>query len=220
MQYSLLHELAEAALGAELGRKRPRTTDEPGLAADATTAEMLTSPAAMLSSPAARAAAERLAFLSDAAAMANEKDEEEGEIDEEELLPATATNPHKCRHCDARFTVRGSCTKHEQACYLRPLMAGVKNANVGRVVLVPRALWPTEPCDEEGGRGWTAIVLKSRWKIVTVRFLKTKAADEHLHLDVLQPIDPRVRHGSRSTKSVNDPRPAPKKPLAAKKPRS
>lgn len=84
----------------------------------------------------------------------------------------------------------------------RPLL-GVAS-DVGRVVLVPHTLWPTYPCNEQDGRGWLAVVRQvyAQKRCVTVRFLKVIAADEHLRVDVLEPV-----RGRRGTDSVNDPKP-------------
>ena len=41
---------------------------------------------------------------------------------------------------------------------------------VGRRVLVPHALWPTYPCDENGARGWTAHIFSYSRDIAKLRF--------------------------------------------------
>ena len=47
---------------------------------------------------------------------------------------------------------------------------------VGRRVRVPTACWPTYPCNEHGGQGWTALhIIARRANTATVRF--TEAAD-------------------------------------------
>ena len=118
----------------------------------------------------------------------------------------TPTAAFRCVHCDKLFRSDSNCKKHEESCSLRPLKGEV----VGRCCLVPRHLWPDEPCNEANivggkyvkGAGWAAVVLTQEArhkKRATVRFLKTKARDEHLLLDVLQPMH------CNSAASVNDP---------------
>jgi hypothetical protein len=65
---------------------------------------------------------------------------------------------------------------------------------LGRRVLVPRRAWPTFPCEENGGRGWTATIKACTRGVATVAF--TDAAtprgipyeDAQLRLDFLLPI--------------------------------
>ena len=87
-------------------------------------------------------------------------------------------------------------------------------ADVGRIVLVPRALWPNEPCAEQRGQGWLAVIREAKQRRCTVRFLNTVAADEHLSVDVLKLKYDGCR-GKQSTASVNDPKP---KAKSAKEP--
>lgn len=74
---------------------------------------------------------------------------------------------------------------------LSPLDA---RACVGRRVLVPRAVYPTYACSENGGRGWTATVVHYAHGAATLRF--TDASDDRgipygdvqLQLAVLSPL--------------------------------
>ena len=67
-------------------------------------------------------------------------------------------------------------------------------ACVGRRVLVPRAVYPTYACSENGGRGWTATVVHYAHGAATLRF--TDASDDRgipygdvqLQLAVLSPL--------------------------------
>jgi hypothetical protein len=53
----------------------------------------------------------------------------------------------------------------------------VASNGVGRRVRVPAACWPSYPCTEHGGQGWTAhIIALHRANAATVRF--TEAADD------------------------------------------
>ena len=62
---------------------------------------------------------------------------------------------------------------------LAPLVA------VGRRVLVPRALWPSYPCDENDGRGWTAhVVACAPNGTATVRFRHAATARGVPYADV------------------------------------
>jgi len=123
---------------------------------------------------------------------------------EEEDAPTPDVYVHCC-HCNRRFKNAVRCAEHERdACVKRPLAAG-------RIVLVPRKVWPNEPCNEQGGRGWTAVVRHLKGTRATVRFLATKAADEHLHVEVLEPLPPSQ---VLSTTSVNDPPPPSEAPPA------
>lgn len=70
------------------------------------------------------------------------------------------------------------------------------SADVGRVVLVPAEVWPDEPCTEEEGRGWRAEVVAIRNSVkVQIRFLTAEAAEEWLHIKVLQPMSGRRPKG-------------------------
>ena len=65
---------------------------------------------------------------------------------------------------------------------------------VGRLVLVPRTMWPDYTCLENGGAGWVAEVRKVRHGWATLSFLYDKdelgrpAADEILPLKLLTPL--------------------------------
>ena len=74
---------------------------------------------------------------------------------------------------------------------LSPLTASC----LGRRVLVPRSIWPSYPCDENHGRGWTARVVNFRPPgVATIKFLHAADArgmpypDERLLLSALEPV--------------------------------
>jgi hypothetical protein len=58
---------------------------------------------------------------------------------------------------------------------LRPLTGG--KADVGRLVLVPHDIWPGYSCDENDGKGWSALVLRCVRGRNTVRFVRARNAD-------------------------------------------
>jgi hypothetical protein len=74
---------------------------------------------------------------------------------------------------------------------LSPLDA---RACVGRRVLVPRAIYPSYTCTENGGRGWAARVLHCARQVATLRFLDATTArglpyaDVQLQFSVLSPL--------------------------------
>ena len=65
---------------------------------------------------------------------------------------------------------------------------------MGRRVLVPASLWPDYACDEHGGEGWEAQVLRCAQGRATVRFLHARDPDgktypdEHLDIAQLVPL--------------------------------
>ena len=65
---------------------------------------------------------------------------------------------------------------------------------VGRRVLVPRRIWPSYRCDENGGRGWTACVVQQHATDVTLHFVHATTArgipyeDVRLQLSSVQPL--------------------------------
>ena len=67
-------------------------------------------------------------------------------------------------------------------------------SDVGRRVLVPRCVYPSEPCDEHGGRGWEATVVRAVSGRMSVSFTVARDADgvryrnAHLSVAVLQPL--------------------------------
>ena len=74
---------------------------------------------------------------------------------------------------------------------LSPLTASC----LGRRVLVPRSIWPSYPCDENHGRGWTARVVNFLSPgVATIKFLHAADArgmpypDERLLLSTLEPV--------------------------------
>ena len=65
----------------------------------------------------------------------------------------------------------------------------------GRQVLVPASLWPDHICGENGGIGWSAVILKVARGAAAVRFSSLRHANGrrdyntyHLQLDVLEPV--------------------------------
>ena len=64
---------------------------------------------------------------------------------------------------------------------------------VGRRVLVPRALWPSDACDEHRGEGWTATIRACSRGVARVAFLHardehgSRYSDVHLQLTSLRP---------------------------------
>ena len=74
---------------------------------------------------------------------------------------------------------------------LSPLTAA--NA-VGRRVLVLRSIWPDYECNENGGKGWSALVVRAGKAWCDVEFLDARDADGHLYknellsFDVLRPL--------------------------------
>ena len=65
---------------------------------------------------------------------------------------------------------------------------------LGRRVLVPQSIYPTEQCDENEGRGWTARVVNYRGGVATTRFVHAATPrgipyeDVLLRVDVLVPM--------------------------------
>lgn len=65
---------------------------------------------------------------------------------------------------------------------------------LGRRVLVPQSIYPTEQCDENDGRGWTARVVNYRGGVATTRFVHAATPrgipyeDVLLRVDVLEPM--------------------------------
>jgi hypothetical protein len=65
---------------------------------------------------------------------------------------------------------------------------------IGRRVLVPRAMWPGYPCDENKGAGWTALVVKASRGYAHVSFSRARDAsgrryaNANVALDMLVPI--------------------------------
>ena len=64
---------------------------------------------------------------------------------------------------------------------LSPL-AGVPRA--GETVIAPREMWPNERCDELGGQGWRATILRASPAAATIRFLQAKTARGQPYEDV------------------------------------
>ena len=64
---------------------------------------------------------------------------------------------------------------------LSPL-AGVPLA--GETVIAPREMWPNERCDELGGQGWRAVILRASPAAATIRFLQAKTARGQPYEDV------------------------------------
>ena len=68
-----------------------------------------------------------------------------------------------------------------------------KNA-IGRLVLVPKDLWPDYACDEHGGLGWEAMVIRADRDWAKVNFLHAKDEcgrehrDVYLQLSALRPL--------------------------------
>jgi hypothetical protein len=64
----------------------------------------------------------------------------------------------------------------------------------GRKVLVPRAVWPDYTCDENGGTGWTALIIHAGADAATVAFVSATTprglpyANEDLQLSALRPL--------------------------------
>ena len=88
---------------------------------------------------------------------------------------------------------------------IRPLTPA--NA-VGRRVLVPRSLWPTYPCNEHGGKGWEAKVLRVWRGWATLAFVYDvdcdgrPAANEELQLKHLKPLVQEVEGVPRAPDGV------------------
>ena len=55
---------------------------------------------------------------------------------------------------------------------------------VGETVVVPRSMWPKERCDELGGQGWRAVILRASPASATIRFLQAKTARGQPYEDV------------------------------------
>ena len=74
---------------------------------------------------------------------------------------------------------------------LSPLTAA--NA-VGRRVLVLWSIWTDYECNENGGKGWSALVVRAGKAWCDVAFLDARDADGHLYknerlsFDVLRPL--------------------------------
>ena len=52
-----------------------------------------------------------------------------------------------------------------------------------KVVLVPRSLWPTDPCEEQNGARWLALVISETAATTTVRFLHARTTDGRPYAD-------------------------------------
>jgi hypothetical protein len=65
---------------------------------------------------------------------------------------------------------------------------------VGRLVLIPRALWPADTCTEHGGRGWAARIITQVRGVVHLRFQHATTArgipfqDVTLQLSAVEPL--------------------------------
>ena len=57
-----------------------------------------------------------------------------------------------------------------------------KGKLTGRKVLIPRALWPDEPCDEQGGEGWRSVVSSEVRGVVGI---KTEGKIYHFGVDTV-----------------------------------
>ena len=62
---------------------------------------------------------------------------------------------------------------------LRPMEPLKKGELVGRKVLIPRELWPDEPCDESDGKGWRAVVSSESRGVAGI-----KTAGQTFHFNV------------------------------------
>ena len=75
-----------------------------------------------------------------------------------------------------------------------PTVRAAQRLPPGAAVLVPRWLWPTYACAEQGGAGWEAVVRSTSGSTAVVHFVHATAddgspyADERLPLRVLQPL--------------------------------
>ena len=73
---------------------------------------------------------------------------------------------------------------------LSPLVGSI----VGRRVLVLSTIWPDYACNENGGQGWSGVVMRAGKGWADVRFIDAhdesgkKYADERLEISVLRPL--------------------------------
>ena len=100
------------------------------------------------------------------------------ETDSAELTDAQPTR--------RRRTEPPSPTPTAPAATLQPLTTSPR---VGDTLAVPRALWPTHPCHELGGSGWTVTVTRCHRTAARVHFVAARTRDGRAYEDVLVPFE-------------------------------
>ena len=105
---------------------------------------------------------------------------------ERAVSPAAAPPPKRVSREDSKTSVA------RPASNLAPLTRA--NA-VGRLVMVPRAVWPSYSCNEQGGLGWEAVVRScTRQGYARLKFIQAttasgvRYADVDLYLSALVPL--------------------------------
>ena len=108
---------------------------------------------------------------------------------------APSARPHRRRRRSA--TLAGSPPSTPEAPpTLNASRVALTSANAhGRLVIVSSTLWPDHPCDENGGRGWTAMLRRVSRGVATLRFTALRDAQGrrddwtyHLKLDAIETL--------------------------------
>jgi len=108
---------------------------------------------------------------------------------------APSARPHRRRRRSA--TPAGSPPSTPEAPpTLNASRVALTSANAhGRLVIVSSTLWPDHPCDENGGRGWTAMLRRVSRGVATLRFTALRDAQGrrddwtyHIKLDATETL--------------------------------